>query len=894
MAETEYGLSEKEARKRLLANGPNRLRKRKGKNSVQTFLEQLKDPLIYVLFAAGGISVLLGEISDAFIIFVVVFLNACLGTIQEGKAQKALEALKDLQCPTACCIRDGILKEIPAEDLVVGDLVCLEAGSRVPADLILTETVRLSIEESALTGEAVPAEKDARFLSEGRNLSLGDQKNKAFLSTMVTGGRGKGIVCAVGMNTELGKIADMVGDSSGELTPLQKRLGELGKVLSILSLLLCASLFGIAVLQNRDLTQMLLTAISLAVAAVPEGLPAIVTICLALSVTRMVKKGTIVRKLPSIETLGAVNIVCSDKTGTLTQNKMTVEEVYYDGKFHSLQDGAVPPAELLLCAALCNDARLGKSKEGVQGERTISRKNGLGWKGKKAQKGDVGDPTEIALLSFARHYGVEREKAELEYVRVNEIPFDAQTRQMLTVHQWKGGKVSYRKGAPDVIVPACVRAGGSCSGDGNWREKVFRAAQELSGKAYRVLALAKQEGSGNQDGDWVFLGLLAMKDPARPEAAKAVGILKQAGVRTIMITGDQADTALAIGMQLGIACGREECLTGTQLEDLTEEEFEKKLPFLRIFARVSPTQKVRIVKAFQKSGRIVAMTGDGVNDAPSLKAADIGIAMGKCGTDVAKQAADMILTDDNFATIEKAIEEGRGVYENIRKSVIFLLSSNLGELLTMFTAVIFGFSAPLKSSHILWINLITDSLPALALGIDKNDGRALMKNSPRKESESLFARGGLACTVFYGFLIAGISLTAFCYPILPALLESGSLLKAPEILRECLMQPGVLNRAQTYAFTVLGLSQLFHAIGMRDVNVSVIRMKHDNRLMFLAVLLGILLQGAVTEIPVFVRAFGTVPLKAGEWLLLTGLSMIPLLSHELIAITAALFSKEEE
>ena len=870
MSDTGKGLTEREARKRLSENGPNQLKKAKGKSGLQVFWEQLQDPLIYVLLVAAGVSLLLREYSDAAIIAVVVLMNAFIGTLQEGKAKKALDALQKLQSPKAFVIREGVKKEIPAAEIVVGDLVCLEAGCRVPADLRLTETIGLKVEESALTGESVPVEKDASFQDGGRELPLGDRRNLAYMSTTVTGGRGEGIVTAVGMQTQLGQIADMIHEGKEELTPLQKRLGDLGKILSLLSLLLCAALFGIAVLQKRDIMQMLITAISLAVAAVPEGLPAVVTICLALSVTRMVKANTIVRKLPSVETLGAVSVVCSDKTGTLTQNHMTAEMGYWDGKIRDLKHpkGDVPPGEFLQGIVLCGDAVLG-------------------------EKGSVGDPTEIALLELGKRFGVEKESLSAALPRVKEVPFDSESRQMSTYHRGRTRSVGYRKGAPDVVLQSCgfVRISGrTLPLDEGMREGVLRAVRELSKKAYRILAVASREDGDIRAGSgWTFLGLAAMRDPARPEAARAVNILKKAGVRTVMITGDYVDTALAIGKQIGIAEDRSQCLTGEELAALSDSELEAGLSDVRIFARVSPAQKVRIVKGFQKRKEIVAMSGDGVNDSPSLKAADIGIAMGKNGTDVAKQAADMVLVDDNFATIEKAIEEGRGVYENIRKSVIFLLSSNLGELLTMFAAVILGFASPLKSSHILWINLITDSLPALALGVDQNDRAALMRNSPRKAEESLFARGGLGCTCFYGLLIAGISLCAFFLPVFPALGELGDLRRAPALLRACLEQPGVLVRAQTYAFTVLGMSQLFHAVGMRDVERSVFRMNHlENKLMILACLVGLLLQFAVTEVPFLVSAFGTSSLSLGEWLVLAGLAAAPLIAHEVIALFAKL------
>lgn len=913
----ELGLSEKEAGRRLARNGLNILPVQKGKSVAQTFLEQLNDPLIYVLAVAAGVSLLLREYGDAVIILVVVTFNAFVGTLQEGKAKKALDALRKLQSPKALVVRDGRQREVPAAELAEGDLVCLEAGALVPADVRLIEVQGLKTEESALTGESLPVEKCAGMLGEpgtmekrsagmfgetgtmekrsagmlgapgtvekrsaillGEPVPLGDRRDLAFMSTMVTEGKGKGIVIATGRNTEIGKIAGMISGEKEEATALQKRLGELGTILSLLSLLLCAALFGMAVLQKRDVMQMLITAISLAVAAVPEGLPAAVTICLALSVTRMVKAGTIVRRLPCVEALGAVNVVCSDKTGTLTQNCMKPEMGYWEGAVHRFHlkesemhagQRDLPPEDYLRGWVLCNNA----TKE-------------------------LGDPTERALLELGQSYGIDKEELERQVKRTGEIPFSSESRKMTTWHVWNGERSGYRKGAVDVVLKDCAA---KRVGDGDvgltWkdRQEILTAAAKLAGMGYRVLALAMQ-GGGNKGGglstssseSWSFLGLVALGDPIRPEAAGAVLTLKNAGVDTIMITGDHVKTALAIGKQLGIASREAQTISGDKMAKLSEEDLIREMRHgdVRIFARVSPAQKVRIVKALKRQGKIVAMTGDGVNDAPALKAADIGIAMGKNGTDVAREAADLVLTDDNFATIERAVEEGRSIYENIRKSVIFLLSSNLGELLTMFVAVACGFMAPLKSCHVLWINLITDSLPALALGVDPGDGKALMKHPPRKERESLFARGGMGCTCFYGILIAAISLTAYSLPVLPLLAEAADLKEWAGIIRGGLTSDAFLLRGQTYAFTVLGMSQLFHAIGMRDVNRSVFAMKPlENKVMLLAVGMGVLLQMAVTEIPFLNVQFGTAPLSLAEWGILTLLASLPLVAHEIIAL----------
>lgn len=943
------GLTGAEACRRLARDGRNEMKAPRKKTLIESFLGQLNDPLIYVLIVAAAVSVMLGERSDAVIIGVVVVLNAAVGMCQEGKARKALESLKKLTSPRALVIREGRRTEIPAAELVRGDLVFLEAGCQVPADLRLTEAYNLKIEESALTGESLPMEKDASFVGKkNRQIPLGDRRNMAYMSTIVTYGRGAGLVTATGMHTELGQIAAMITESKEEMTPLQKRLGELGRILSLLSLLLCGGLFAIAVMQHRNVPEMLITAISLAVAAVPEGLPAVVTICLALSVTRMVRVNTIVRRLPSVETLGSVSVVCSDKTGTLTQNRMTVEKCWVGGRMYPAEDcGPELCPDFYMGMALCNDA--------------VSERDSR-----------TGDPTELALLDQAEKMGIPKKELEEKMPRQGELAFDSD-RKMMTTKHWKdsettdwvlmrgrkstgelraaeipgrragrkgemrvteisgrglymnqtrmtmaenpegrrfgaagrngaerGQTVFYTKGAPDEVLKRCTRifteAGPVRLGEQHVRQ-LKAAVAEMSGEALRTLAVAMRTESGERaagrisggespirEEDMIFLGMAAMRDPARPEAARAVEDFKKAGVKTVMITGDHVDTAFAIGRKLGIAEHMGQCMTGEELGELSDGELAERIGDVRVFARVSPAQKVRIVDGFRQRGEIVAMTGDGVNDAPSLKKADIGIAMGKAGTDVARQASDMILTDDNFATIRRAIEEGRGVYENIRKSVIFLLSSNLGEIITMFLAVTAGLPSPLKSSHILWINLITDSLPALALGVDKNDGESLMSRPPRKAGESLFSRGGLARTCFYGILIAGVSLTAFL--MLPwALLRLNGLAVNMENISALLRNSSVLAKAQTYAFTVLGMSQLYHAVGMRDVHKSFFRMKHlENKLMIGACFLGFLLQAAVTEAPFLIRAFGTSPLSGREWLRLSVLAAAPLFAHEMILL----------
>lgn len=877
------GLSEEDAAKRLRHYGMNELKEPERKSLGAKLAAQLCDSLIFVLFAAAGISVLLGEFSDAAVILAVVILNAAVGVIQEGRAEKALEALKKMTRLEAVVIRDGVEKKLDAETLVPGDLVILDAGRQVPADLRLIECAELKTEEAALTGESTPVKKSSSFQAAG-SLPAGERKNTVFMTSYVTAGRGKGIVIATGMQTEIGRIAAMIHEAPEEETPLQKRLGELGRLLSLTAVVLCALLFVMAVIQKRDIMEMLITAISLAVAAVPEGLPAVVTIVLALSVTRMAGLGTIVRRLPSVETLGAVSVVCSDKTGTLTKNEMTVTAYYLDGKIKKApfsQNDETEPGmnDLLEAFCLCNDAS----------EKT-------------------GEPTELALYHFVKHCGMDPEAVRKKFPRQGELPFDSGRKRMTTFHREGKQIVSYTKGAPDVILKRCshiLLKGKEISLDASTRRQVERVIEELSDQALRVLAAARTQGKKNTDEQQMtFLGLAGMMDPPREEAKEAVEAFRRASVRTIMITGDHAGTACAVAEQLGIMekdrleAGEElclprqtkSCLTGEELDQMTEEELWREIRQVSVFARVSPAHKVRIVRALKHIGQITAMTGDGVNDAPSLKTADIGIAMGKTGTDVARQAADMVLTDDNFATIERAIEEGRGIYENIRKSVIFLLSSNFGEMITMFAAVAAGIPSPLKPCHILWINLITDSLPALALGVDKNDGAQMMKHPPRKPGESLFARGGWFFTGFYGCLIAAITLGAFFYLPWKLAAETGRVL-TPAFLIQTFKDPQLFCRAQTYAFTVLGLSELFHAIGMRNLEKPIFRMGlFSNPMMCGAFLFGLILQAAVTELPFLTQVFHTSRLSFMEWAALLLCSAAPLFFHELFTLIRPFFS----
>lgn len=916
------GLSEEEVKRRRAVCGKNELEQEKKKSGIVLLFEQLNDPLIAVLIVAAGISVLLGEFYDAAIIAFVILLNAVVGVIQEGKAMRALDALKKLTSPAAVVRREGKEKEVEASLLVPGDIVLLDAGCQVPADMRILEAVSLKIEESALTGESVPVEKRSYRGIETQKSSGLFSNDMAYMTTNVLYGRGEGMVTTTGMKTQIGTIAHSIKNTTLEATPLQKRLADMGKLLSILAVVLCVLLFAIAMFQKRNLPEMLITAISLAVAAVPEGLPAVVTIVLALSVSKMVKIHAIVRRLPSVETLGSVSVVCSDKTGTLTENHMTAVAYFADGRISRLnrtepleeQEQKKKKEKHLKKEKKKTEKEISSDKK----ERNLSkRERNSDEKGVERYRmmlegfllcndarigeNSLGDPTEIALLEMVP--ADVREEILSSASRITEIPFRSERKKMTTLHRKKSKQIVYSKGSVEEILKQCSYIedeGKILPLSAERRQQILKAAKEMSDQSLRVLATCyrewkdgkelpaegitdekrEQEWSRRLEQDMIFTGMAGLKDPVRGGVKEAVSLFKSAGVKTVMITGDHVDTALAIAKELGIAENEKECLTGAELEAFTGEEIKRRLPQIRVFARVSPVHKVKIVKSLKETGNIVAMTGDGVNDAPSLKAADIGIAMGKNGTDVARNAADFVLTDDNFTTIERAIEEGRGIYENIRKSILFLLSSNFGEIITMFFAILFWLPSPLRASHILWINLITDSLPALALGVDENDTAYLMRRPPRNPKESLFAGGGLFLTLFYGVVIAGITLLAF-FTIPYGYLAAHRIPLTMEHMLQILSRPEVLSRSQTYAFTVLGLSQLFHAIGMRNLHVPILKSGlFRNQLMLLAFFLGIALQVAVTEIPYLTICFGTAQLSLGEWGALLLIAAIPLFIHD--------------
>lgn len=864
------GLNEEEAARRLAQNGPNKLDEGKKQSIIIKFLLQFKDPMIYVLLAAGIISLVLQEWADAIIIIAVILLNAVVGTIQEAKAEKALEALKKMSSPSCTVKRSGKMIEIKAEELVTGDLVVLEEGKIVPADLRLTKSFNLKADESSLTGESVPVEKDAGAIFDAEKV-VADRTNICHMSTPISYGRGEGLVIATGMNSEIGRIAKMLAGEKDGKTPLQKKLASLSKILGIICVVVCLLMYIVGMLHaafgpsNTPLgeaaIEMLITAISVAVAAIPEGLPAVVTIVLAMGTKRMVEVNTVVKKLPSVETLGAVTVICTDKTGTLTQNKMTIKKAFINGKLKDSDQFAVDEIGFLARGMmLCSNASI------------------------KDQR--YGDPTELALLDYAALYGMQKEDLENSTdQRLDEYPFDSVRKMMSTKNVYQGKEIIYTKGALDSILKFTTRI----EVDGRVRpitkgdlDLIDRSSKEMATQAYRVLAFAYHESSKLDEENLIFVGMVGMIDPARPEAGPAVATLKGAGIRTVMITGDHKDTALAIARNLGIAEKEEECLSGEELNALSEGELKEKVKTVSVFARVSPENKVSIVKAMKSNDNIVAMTGDGVNDAPSLKAADIGIAMGITGTDVAKGAADMTLTDDNFASIEKAVEEGRGIYANIKKAVFFLLSSNFGEVITMFMAILVGLPSPLLAIHILWVNLISDSLPALALGRDDKD-KDIMKFPPRNTKDGLFAHGGFLFVLFYGFIIFLITMIAFLINPLIDLNAPGGAGFTWNNLLTYLSNPVLLDHCQTFAFTTLGMSQLFHMLGMSNIKKSVISVfKGKNWMFIVAFVLGLALQFAVTEIPGLTHLFQTTQLLWYEWLWLLALSAFPLIMHELL------------
>lgn len=864
------GISMKKARERLEIDGPNRFAEEQQQSILSLIWGQLNNALIYILFAAAIISGLAGEISDAIIIGIVIAINTIIGVIQESKAEKALDELKKMATPVAIVKRDGVIQEISSEELVRGDIVYLETGRIVPADIRLIESTNLQMEESSLTGESTSVEKDAAWFS-AKDVPLGDQKNMAFMSTLTTYGRGMGVVVKTGMNTEVGKIAELLHSQEKELTPLQKRLNELGKILGIGAVIISAIIFLIGFLQGREVLDMFLIAVSLAVAAIPEGLPAIVTIVLALGVQRMIKRNAVIRNLPAVETLGAVNVICSDKTGTLTQNKMTLTHCAVNGSFSPLAELSVenPTVKRFFEAiTLCNDATIENDKQ-------------------------TGDPTEVALVEAASRMELNKTELEQEFPRIDEIPFDSDRKMMTTIHEHEGDRFVFVKGAVEKLLPRLsdVEINGAIHPFTNEVEtNMLTKVDQMAEKALRVLAVAYkkiplQGTEENLEDDLVFLGLTGMIDPPREEVKDAIATCHEAGVRVVMITGDHQKTALAIAKELHIADHIDETITGQKLNEMSDTELREKVKKVHVFARVSPEHKVRIVQALKKEGNIVSMTGDGVNDAPSLQQADVGVAMGITGTDVAKGAADVVLTDDNFSTITAAVEEGRNIYRNIKKSILFLLSCNLGEIATLFIGILMGWPAPLTAIHILWVNLITDTLPAIALGVDPEDPD-VMKEKPRSASEKIFVKDDVSFMVLNGILIGVLTLFAFMEG-LKIYTESTSLftMNIQNINSEAIIH------AQTLAFLTLSISQLFHAFNLRTNRQSIFQAGiFKNRYLTGAVLIGIVLQIALVYVPVLNEWFHLRPLVWQEWLFVIGLSIIPVAVNEFIKAIKRVFN----
>lgn len=872
------GLESQHAAELLAQQGHNELTEGKKISPIVLFLNQFKDFMVLILMGATLISGLLGEYLDAITIIAIIVINAVLGFLQEFRAERSLRALKELSAPSAKVYRGGELRSVAARELVAGDIVYLESGDRIPADVRFIESNSCYVEESALTGESVPVGKFAGAIAEP-DLPLGDQKNIGFMGTMLTRGTAKGIVVRTGMSTEMGKIAEMMQDAESMDTPLQHRLEQLGKILIVVALVLTVMVVVAGILHGQPPYGMFLAGVSLAVAAIPEGLPAIVTIALALGVQRMIKRKAIVRRLPSVETLGCASVICSDKTGTLTQNKMTVTTVWLGGR--SLQvtgegfdpsggifengkaldaKGEQPLRRLLQISALCNNARL------VRGDSEESKKR----KGKDviSEWSLKGDPTEGALAVLAEKLGSSAKSLEKLYTREKEFPFDSERKRMSVILAHQGGRLVCTKGAPDSLMELCSYVlwdGKVTPFTGTLKRKCAEAGEAMAQSALRVLGFAYRElksgercdSEGDAESNLVFVGLTGMIDPPRKEVKDAIVTCRRAGIKTVMITGDHQLTAEAIASQLGIMPRGGIAMTGKQLQSLDDDALDRVVDNVYVYARVSPEHKLRIVKSLQRKGHVVAMTGDGVNDAPAIKAADIGIAMGISGTDVTKEASALVLSDDNFSTIAAAIEEGRGIYENIRKFIRYLLASNVGEIMVMFLAMMAGLPLPLVPIQILWVNLVTDGLPAMALGVDQAE-KDLMQQKPRSARENIFARRLGWKIISRGILIGICTLGAFWI----TLKEAGS-------------GPQGLMTAQTVAFATLVMAQLIHVFDCRSSRSIFHRNPFQNKYLVLAVLSSLLLMLGVLYIEALQPIFKTVPIGFREWCLVFVAAGIP-------------------
>ena len=860
------GLSTEEAKNRLEKYGLNKLKGKPKKSLLQLFLAQLKDVLIYVLIGAAVINIIAHGtegIPDALIILAVVLINALVGVIQESKAEKALEALQQMTAPKSLVRRNGEVIEINSEELVPGDILIIDAGRYIPADVRLIESANLQIQESSLTGESVPSEKNADFITSDEKISVGDKENMAFMSTIAIYGRGEGVVVATAMDTEIGKIAKILDEDENMLTPLQIKLEELGKTLGYGALAICGIIFVVGMLQGRQVVEMFMTSISLAVAAIPEGLVAIVAIVLSLGVKSMSRKNAIVRKLPAVETLGAVNIICSDKTGTLTQNKMTVVKTYTLNNLKDISDernqkANVDETELIRSFVLCSDASI----DGGQ---------------------DIGDPTEVALVVLGDKFNLEKNTLNTEYKRVGENPFDSDRKLMSTLNE-EGNKFRvHTKGAIDNILMRSNRIlvnGEILPITDEDKAKILKVAENMSDDALRVLGVAFKDvdteiAPEEMEKDLVVVGIVGMIDPPRIEVKGSIEEAKRAGITPIMITGDHKNTAVAIAKELGIATDISQSLTGSEIDSIPDEKFAKEINNYRVFARVSPEHKVKIVRAFKKQGNIVSMTGDGVNDAPSLKSADIGVAMGITGTDVSKGASDMILTDDNFTTIVHAIEEGRNIYNNIKKTIMFLLSCNLGEVLCVFFATVFGWAMPLVPTQLLWVNLITDTLPAISLGMDPGD-KDVMNRKPRDPKESFFAEGAGMRAIVGGVLIGILTLVAFYLGII----HSGDV-----PIKEAKDGTEIVTYGRTMAFIVLTFSQLFYSLSMRNSKKTIFEVGFfGNMFLIISIIISIILQVLLISIPPIAEMFKVTALDPSHWGMVIGLSLIPFAINEIIKV----------
>ena len=866
------GLTPEEARSRLAKLGPNQLKESKGPSPLNIFIEQFQDFIVWVLAAAALVSGFLREWIDALAILAIIILNATLGFIQEYRAEKSLAALKKLSSPFSKVIRNGQSLVIPSSEIVPGDLIELEAGDNIPADSRLVWlTSNFSVQEASLTGESNPVFKTNSALNE-KDIPLADRANMVYLGTSVSSGKARAIVTETGMDTELGKIAGMIQDISKETTPLQKKLEEFGKWIVYLCFVLVGMVFILGWLRGGKILDVFLTAVSLAVAAIPEGLPAVVTIALALGVQRMVKRHALIRKLPSVETLGCATVICSDKTGTLTKNEMTVRAIYAGGGlFRVTGTGYEPKGDFLLSGnqvaprdfpymmktldlcTLCNGAQIARDK----GNYKV-----------------IGDPTEGALLTAAAKAGIDKSEKEKEFPFLDEIPFDSQRKMMTMIRGTRERTIAFVKGAPDLLLDNCERIekdGEARALTDSDREEILKVNDNLAGGAMRVLAVAYRElseeykkgaDSASIEQKLTFIGLVAMIDPPREEVKDAIAECKTAGIRNVMITGDHKNTAVAVAKELGFFSSDSIALTGEELDAIGEEEFISRIENIPVYARVSPEHKLRIVRAWRKRGDIVAMTGDGVNDAPALKESDIGIAMGITGTDVTKEVSDMVITDDNFASIVAAIEEGRGIYDNIKKFIHYLLSCNAGEILVMFVSSLIGLPAPLLPIQILWVNLVTDGLPALALGVDPASPD-VMKRAPRAKNEGVITKKDAIIMLTQGSFIAFCSLLAFALVLF--------------------VEKGGLNKARTAAFIVLACSQLFHSFNCRSATESLFKIGiFTNKKLILATLISFFLQMSVVYVPFLQKIFKTEPLGPLGWVLVIIISSFPLWAMEIV------------